>query len=199
MRTLILLGLAALAAGNRIAAQDSSAILRVGQPIRIYGTEGHRLTGELMGRDSVSMVIRPSGFYAKRVPLDHIRKVEVRTAHRSRAGGGAAVGAGTGAVLGLVMVGSVDSDPWYDCCSGGDYGLGAVVFGAAGAGIGAIIGAVSRQGHLGPGPRRGMADHAGDCACTGGPAHCRARAAAAAEIVGAAVRVTGARCPAHPL
>ena len=50
-------------------------------------------------------------------------------------------------MLGVVMVGAVDSDPYFgtDCCSGGDYGLGAVLFATAGAGIGAVIGALSHK------------------------------------------------------
>jgi hypothetical protein len=148
MRTSILLGLmAALAAGNRIAAQDSTGTLRPGRTIRVSGQEGLRLVGELMTRDSASMVIRPAGSVAKRVPLGRIRRVEVRTAHKSRAGSGAAIGAGAGAVLGLVLVADVDNDEFLgtDCCSAGEYGLGAVVFAAGGAGIGALIGAASHK------------------------------------------------------
>ena len=147
MRTSIMLGLSlALLSGREIAAQDSSGALRPGETIRVYGPGKFRLTGEFMERDSVSMVIRPSGLDARRVPLDGIRKVEVRTAHKSRLGTGAAAGAGAGAVLGVVMVGAVDNDPYFNlCCSGGDYALGAVLFATAGAGIGAVIGALSHK------------------------------------------------------
>ena len=75
MRTSILLGLAtALASGNSIAAQDSPATLRPGQTIRVYGPGEFRLTGEFLERDSVSMVIRPSGLDAKRVRAGRYQK-----------------------------------------------------------------------------------------------------------------------------
>ena len=147
MRSSIMLGLVvALLSAVQVAAQDSSGALRPGETIRVYGPGEFRLTGEFMERDSVSMVIRPAGLEARRVPLDGIRKVEVRTAHKSRLGTGAAAGAGAGAILGVVMVGAVDNDPYFNaCCSGGDYALGAVLFATAGAGIGAVIGALSHK------------------------------------------------------
>jgi hypothetical protein len=100
-----------------------------------------------MGRDSSALVIRPSDGETRRVTLGWISKVEVRTAHKSKTGTGAAIGGATGALLGLAAVAGVDNDPWLgtDCCSPGEYASGAVLFGAAAGGLGAVIGALSHK------------------------------------------------------
>jgi len=148
MRTTIMLGLtAALLSGNQLEAQDSSLTLQPGEVIRVSGPKKFRFTGEFMGRDSASLVIRASDGQTRKVPRAWITKVEIRTRHKSGAGAGALVGASAGAALGLVAVGSVDSDPYWgtDCCSAGDYASGGLLFGAAGAGLGAIIGAMTHK------------------------------------------------------
>jgi hypothetical protein len=137
----------ALLSGSDIAAQDSSLALRPGQVIRVSGAKGFRFTGEFMGRDSSALVIRPSDGETRRVPLGWVSKVEVRTAHKSKTGTGAVIGGTTGALLGLAAVAGVDNDPWLgtDCCSPGEYASGAVLFGVAGGGLGAVIGALSHK------------------------------------------------------
>lgn len=137
----------ALLSGSDIAAQDSSVALRPGRVIRVSGAKGFRFTGEFMGRDSAALVIRPSDGQSRRVPLDWIGKIEVRTAHKSVAGTGAAIGGATGALLGLAAVASVDNDPWLgtDCCSPGEYASGALILGAAAGGVGAAIGALTHK------------------------------------------------------
>jgi hypothetical protein len=147
MRATIMLGLSlALLSGSEIAAQDSPVALRPGQVIRVSGAKGFRFTGEFMGRDSSALVIRPSDGQSRRVPLGWISKLEIRTAHKSGAGTGALIGATTGAVLGLAAVAGIDNDEFFDpCCSAGGYASGAVLFGAAAGGLGAVIGALSHK------------------------------------------------------
>ena len=148
MRTSIMLCLSgALLSAQHVAAQDSSIALHPGQVIRVSGEKAFQFTGEFIGGDSSGLVIRPSTGKAQRVPLTWIRKVEVRTAHKSGAGSGAIAGGTTGALLGLASVAAVDNDEFLgtDCCSPGEYASGAVVFGAVAGLVGAGIGALSHK------------------------------------------------------
>ena len=151
MRAIILLGLTlGLLSGNQLAAQDSSLTLRPGQVIRVSGPKNFRFTGEFRGGDSISLVLRPSDGQARRVPLSWISKVEIRTGHKSKVGTGALIGASAGALVGASAVAGLDNmqvglggDD--GCCSESDYVGGALTFAAIGAGVGALVGAVSHK------------------------------------------------------
>src|SRR5262245_39275101 len=147
MRSVVWGIVAALAFGSGLAAQEETKGLTPGQVIRVSGKNDFRFTGEYLGQDSSGLVIRPADGDTRKVPFAWIKKVELRTGHKSGAGKGAVIGAGTGAVLGLVAVGGVDnSSYWGDsCCSEGDYASGGFLFAAAGAGLGAIAGALTHK------------------------------------------------------
>jgi hypothetical protein len=151
MRAPTLLGLTlGLLSGNQLAAQDSSITLQPGQLIRVSGPKNFRFTGEFMGGDSISLVLRPSDGQARRVPLSWISKAEIRTGHKSKVGTGALIGASAGALVGASAVAGLDNmqlAPGGDegCCSESDYVGGALAFAAIGAGVGALIGAVSHK------------------------------------------------------
>jgi len=151
MRSSMTLGLTvALLSSSQIAAQDSSVTLHPGQIIRVSGTKGFRFTGEFIGQDSTGLVIRPSDGQTRRVPLAWISKVEIRTGHKSKAGTGALIGASAGVLVGASAVAGLDNmqvglggDD--GCCSESDYVGGALTFAAIGAGVGALVGAVSHK------------------------------------------------------
>ncbi|HSE45213.1 MAG TPA: hypothetical protein VLA89_07775 [Gemmatimonadales bacterium] len=151
MRITIMLALTlGLLSGHKMAAQDSSLALQPGQVIRVSGPRNFRFTGEFVGGDSESLVIRPNDGQARRVPLAWISKVEIRTGHTSKVGTGALIGASAGALVGASAVAGLDNmqvglggDD--GCCSEGDYAGGALAFAAIGAGVGALIGAVSHK------------------------------------------------------
>jgi len=151
MRATILLGLTlGLLSGNHLAAQDSSLTLRPGQLIRVSGPKNFRFTGEFSGGDSISLVLRPSDGQARRVPLSWISKVEIRTGHKSKVGTGALIGASAGVLVGASAVAGLDNMQLGlggddGCCSESDYVGGALTFAAIGAGVGALVGAVSHK------------------------------------------------------
>ncbi|HEU5154882.1 MAG TPA: hypothetical protein VFU03_09150, partial [Gemmatimonadales bacterium] len=89
MRTTIMLGFTmSLLSGDPIAAQDSSLTLQPGQVIRVSGAKEFRFTGEYLGQDSTGLVIRPADGHARKVPFSWIKKVEIRTGHKSGAATG---------------------------------------------------------------------------------------------------------------
>jgi hypothetical protein len=122
--------------------------------------EAHPTTATVVDAGTGWMVVRPHRGRDVRVETDTLTRLEVARGRRSRAAEGAGLGFLTGAAIGGVLgltacLDAAPSDrfgfsPHDDYCTSGNAGFGLVgagVFGAAGAALGALVGVSIKADH----------------------------------------------------
>jgi len=122
--------------------------------------EAHSTTATVVDAGPGWMVVRPHRGRDARVATDSLTRLEVARGRRSRVAEGAGLGFLTGAAVGGLLglsacLDAAPSDrfgfsPQNDYCSGGNVGfglLGAGVFGAGGAALGALVGVSIKTDH----------------------------------------------------
>jgi hypothetical protein len=150
-RALLVLGLVALAGAQGGQAQQATTGLVPGRRIRIHQSGVKPLAGEFvsMGSDGIRLTTSPAD--TQLVPKADITGVDLSQGTKSKAGSGAVtgllVGAAGGALLGVAGC-SGDESGWVT--PGQCAGAGALVFGALGAGIGALLGSGKRTDKWAP-------------------------------------------------
>jgi len=144
-----------------LAAQEAG-VIREGDRIRVTVAEygGTLLVGEVMTRSPEALTVNRWQPTVRKwevvdLPVDSISSLEVNRGTRSNAGKGALLGGVIGGSFGLaagIAAASYDcnADPWdWDGCSywgeAGIIPISTVTFGLLGAGVGALIGTLSRS------------------------------------------------------
>jgi hypothetical protein len=130
-------------AGPVYSQADSGSRVRVTTNVRSQ----RPLVGTLISVDTDSFRLMAStSRKLVAIPTASIVRLERSRNRRTNAGGGAvlgaAIGGGTGLLLGLLA--STEKDSFYEV-DGGDVVVAALVLAVAGAGVGALIGAVSHR------------------------------------------------------
>jgi len=144
-------GVAAVLLGTSVPvpvlAQDGSTpkVAAIGQRVRITAPSRSMLemAGTVQGRTTSGLLFRPDeGAGALEVPFESVTHLQVRRRH-SNAGTGALSGGLVGGVLGGVIGATSGCDADRPCLGpdgGSLVAVGVVLFGGAGAGLGALIG-----------------------------------------------------------
>lgn len=137
-----------LSAGS-LAAQYGGA-LAVGERVRAYSSRG-TFDGRFLSLDTDTLRLAPAGRAEPlAIALGTLARLEVQRGRQSAAGKGALIGFGIGAAAGVTLAVATSQT----CEEGRDPGClgpgieaiaGAVVVGFAGAGVGALVGSVTRQ------------------------------------------------------
>lgn len=131
----------ALLTGTALPAQQATLALR-GQRVRLVLQAGEPAVGRLLESGTDSFRISDGSRGVRTVPPSEVRRIELSVGRRSAAGRGAAVGALVGGALGLLAVTSSEYDGYY---TGGEKVAGFIGVTAMGAGVGALIGALSHS------------------------------------------------------
>ncbi len=131
--------------------------VKVGDRVRVTAPDLRRREGTVQLLTTDSLVMRPEYGAPNRlvrrpeygapnrlaIPINSVTRLELSTPGGSRAGQGALIGLALGGVGGGGLLGAAcASDPWFQDDAGACAIAGAVVFGAGGALVGAIIGAM---------------------------------------------------------
>ena len=136
--------------------------VKVGDRVRVTAPDVRRREGTVQLLTTDSLVMRPvygawpvySAYVAPKysaygapnrlaIPLASITSLELSTPGGSRMGQGALIGLAIGGIGGAVAAGTAcGSDPWFRDAAGACAAIGFGVFGASGALLGAIVGAM---------------------------------------------------------
>lgn len=136
--------LACLLAVPRVAAAQANGLPSPGERIRVADTpgSGHRVVGSVVRSDADTIGIATESGSVVAIPGRSLSRYEVSRGLRSGFGRGLGLGALVGAVGGsLLGMAAVDDDGFCNTACG--LVGGAVLFGAAGAVVGGIVGASS--------------------------------------------------------
>jgi len=163
-RTLLVLALAILALTSNAPAQQDTTGLVPGRRIRVHRQDKQVVMGTFASVDAATFAMVTNTGDSVRLPRADVQSVDVWAGTKSQTGKGALLGLAAGAVAGagLGVVVCLEEE---DCV--GYIGVGALVFGAFGAGAGALIGSGSHTDRWEPtvwptlsvlpvGPDRGM-------------------------------------------
>lgn len=140
-RTLILSAILALAVTAAGQAQQDTTGLVPGRRIRVHRQDKQVVVGTFASVDAATLAMVTSAGDSVRLPRAGVQSIDIWAGMKSQAGKGALLGLAAGAVAGagLGVVVCLEEE---HCV--GYIGIGALVFGAFGAGAGALIGSGSR-------------------------------------------------------
>ena len=152
-RALLVLSLVSLAAAQGSQAQQDTTGLVPGRRIRVHQQGNQKLVGNFVSMDSASLAMVTSIGDTVLVPRHDIAGLDLSQGTKSNAGKGAItgllVGGGLGVALGLAAASSTEGSILES--SPGAYAAGSgLLFGALGAGVGALIGSGQRTDKWAP-------------------------------------------------
>lgn len=150
-RLCLLVSVATVVGASELATQEVT--LGVGTRVRVNAPTlfQQQITGEVAAVEEAALEMRiDAGTTAVSVPFSAIERLQISRGDHSNSGKGALIGLGVGAGLGLALgIAAAAADDGNGSYWDWDVGAGEVlavtaVFGAAGAGVGALIGLASR-------------------------------------------------------
>jgi hypothetical protein len=133
-----------------LAAADAGAQqLRPGDRIRVRTMSGGpaEMVGTYQGSEPDHLVLFTSQSTRVEVPWDNLSRLELSRGMQTNAGKGALIGLGVGGAAGLALglAFVADDSGFYEDVNAGHVVFATLVFGAAGAGLGALIGLASKS------------------------------------------------------
>lgn len=138
----------ALAAISVAALDGFAQQLRVGDRIRVKTTiaGGAQLIGTYYSADGDNLVLHTNDAGRYTIPWDDVSRLELSRGKQSNAGKGALIGLGVGAGLGLAsgLALAADQDDFFDV-NAGNVVAGTIGSAALGAGVGALVGMLSKS------------------------------------------------------